>query len=363
MASSSGLFVAATGAVDKLAESCGWILGHLALWEMAALLALFAVLAGVVCAAYSNGVGWKRRLGGAAPILLIALPVCAFAVAHAADWLGACNIPAPYIAALAYAGAAWSGIMLGVCWDVYGASKNKPFQYTVLVSVMATTAFAYNMLQVAGSWGSDSNAVAQQFFAAIAMVATAVGVAIFGVEYGKNRGQYPRRYWLLPIALFVAGVMAYSVPSGADVWPGGDGGDIQWYIVQTMWAGVTVAGTMLGARIVAFLVEIAAKRQAAGLPAKSLRLWLTLTAALAVLGPSYYAISDEWVCLTTVTKCADPPGPIVSMYALAGLLGDDKYFRPWVFVTALLVVWNVMMALVAAMLGATMSTRMLKRTS
>lgn len=342
----SGLYVAATGAAGAPAEDCVQTQSHLGVWETVFLLALLAPPAGIACAASRGGAWSKKCLTDMAPSLFMVFLACAFAVVYAGGWSGVCDVSTlSSIAVLASYGVVLSVAMLAVYRDLYGTSAKERFQDPfVLVSVMTTTVFAHNMLQ-GMNWMPQDVGATMQFFAAIAMMASAVATAIFDAEYHKNRRHNLKLVRILPpIFLITIGVLAYYVTSGVDEWRVGDGDDIQLYVVQTMWAGVTIAVGMLVAHATEF-------------PTKSPFLWLVPAIMLAVLAPLYHGISSEWECLTSMAKCTDPPGPIVSMYKAAGHLDEGVTLRPWFFVTALLVIWHIFTALAVAILGAALAAR------
>lgn len=55
------------------------------------------------------------------PLLSVAFPAYAFAVAHATGWWGVCYISSLYVAALASTGLVLSGVTLGEYYSVYYA--------------------------------------------------------------------------------------------------------------------------------------------------------------------------------------------------------------------------------------------------
>ncbi len=342
MAFSSYAYVAAAAAAGVQARYYGPFQPCTTSWETAFLLALPALLVGVLLETHRGWIRRKRRLD-MAPGILVALPMCAFALAHMAGGWGACDMPVlPYVAALASVGAVLSAVIFGAYYDVHGTSGRGRFpDVTLLVSVMAAAAFAYNMLQVADGWWPENAEVALPLFATIAMVATALAVGVFGAEYGRNRGQSLVWASALSVALITMSVVVRIV-LGADDWEVVDGDDAYLYAVQTVWTGVTVAGAMLGARA------------AATFPKRYLPLWLTLTSILAILAVPYSDIWNSWECITSTDRCADPPGQIELMFNLAG----HGTLRPWVSVTVLLAIWHIFVTMAAAMLGAAVASRM-----
>lgn len=340
------LLVAATDAASTFSEDCGRTQSYLGEWEMVFLLALPvlpAMPAGILWVAYRGGMRRNGYLINAAPGLFIISVVCAFGVAHVAGLWGVCDTSIlSSLAAFASVGAVLSAVMLGVYRDVSRIPDKGPSPYaTLLLSAMAATSFAYNVLQVADGWGPQDIEASLQSLAAIFMVGTTAAAALFGVEYGKNQRQQPMWHWACPITLFTVGALAYFVPLGADGWRVEGSSDAYLYAVQIMWLSVTIAAAMLAT-------------YAAKLPTKSPWFWIVPTMMLTVLAPSYYDISAEWACLTSMDRCTDP-SPIVSMYEGAGHIGEGGTLRPWVFVTALLVIWHVFTAMAIAMLGVAMS--------
>ncbi len=344
----SALFVAATISDGAQSHGCGWALSHLGEWKMAlppALLALLALAAVITWGMCRCGIGgwWKRHRVDMVPLLTIVFPVCAFTVVYAVGWWGVCDVMAPHIAPLASAGVVLSVVMFGIYRDMYGTRKTGlPRGATILLLVMATTSFTHHILQAADGRGPQDIQVILQSLAAIATVATAVAAGVFGVEYGKNRGQSLKWGWVLSIVLIAVGIFAHVVSDVASQ-NVGNSGDIHLYATQAVWAGVTIAVAMLAAHM-------------PELPKKCRWSWLAvvLALALAALTVPYYAISSEWMCLTSADRCPDPPGPIKSAYDQL----DYEPLRPWAFVTILLAIWNVIMGTVVAMLEGAMAARM-----
>lgn len=344
MASCSCMFVAATGYADTPAADCVRAHPNLGAWETAFLIALPSLLAGIVYVICRGKALWKKRLVDMAPSLFIVFLVYALAVAYAAGWWGACDTSIlALIATLVSYGAVLSTTMFGAHWAVYCTREKGRLRYVIVpFSVMATTALAHNMLQAADKWGPQDIGATLQSFAVIAMVATAAAAAIFDAKYAKNRGRNLRYGWILPPAVLIAvGILAQFITPGAAGWVDGD--DIKIHIIQAVWAGVAVMGGMLGAR-------------ATESSTKLLRFWLAPVVVLVALTPFYHGVSSEWVCLTDMASCVDQ-GPIVRLYTLAGYIDEHGTLRPWILVTTLLSIWNVMMAMAVAMLGAAMATR------
>lgn len=207
MVASSALFVAATGAADALVERCGRA-SSLEIWGVALLV---APLAGIVWDAYRGvGVAWEKRYReDIAPFLCITFPAYAFVAAHMVGWACIYDTSIPYVAVLASVAAVLSGVMFGVYWDVSDLRGKwllrKPFR---LISAMAIVALAYHVLQVADGRDLLDVEATRSFLVTMTMVAMAAAAAIFGAEYGKNRGQIRKRYWALPVILVVAGALA-----------------------------------------------------------------------------------------------------------------------------------------------------------
>ena len=291
---------------------------------MVLLLAPLSLLPKIVRETYRGCVSawWKSHREGIAPFLFIVFPAYAFTVAHAAGW-GVCGAPALFISALAFASTVLSGVMFGIYWDAYDLPGKALFQNASMLALAATiaiTAFVHYALQVADGWESLYIEGARQLLVTLSMVAMVGTVGIFIVKYGKSREQNWRWRWcvlVLFVILIGLGVVFYYSPLDADDCRIEHGVDIQLYVAQTLWAGVTVLAAILGAIF------------AAHVPKLPLWLLLLLTVTLAYLAGQYSAIQDEHGTL-----------------------------QPSGFVLVLLGIWYVYMTLDVAMLGATMASRM-----
>ena len=341
-AASSALFVAATGAADALVERCGWA-SSLDIWGVAL---LAAPLAGIVWDAYRcAGMTWgKRYREDIVPFLCITFPVYVFVVAHMVGWACVYDTSTPYVAALASVVAVLSGAMFGVYYDVYGMREKGP-PWRIVTSVLAVAALAYYVFQVTVGWDS-SYEVVRQSFVVIAMVVMAMAVGIFGAGYGRNRGQRRIRWWLLPVAFIVVGAPAFYTASSQNSWSVGDDDYAYLYIVQSIWAGVTVGGVMLGALA------------AAGFPKKSPWVWVGPVIMLAALAAPYHYISNDWMCLVSVDGCAEPSDWVKSMRGMDRHNPDGNVvWRMQVYLAILLSFLIVFVAMAAAMLGAAVASR------
>ena len=244
MVASSYVYVAATEYADALVRSCGWA-SHLEEYGMVLLLAPLALLACMAYIAYRGGARRNKRLWHMVPSSFVSFSVYAFAVAHMAGW-GVCDVATmSSVAAAASVGAVLSGAMFGVYYDVY-ATRNKGTPWRIVTPVLAVAALAYYVFLVADG-RQLLNEVVRQSLVTVAMVVMAIAVGIFGAEYDRNRGRRRIRWWLLPIALVAVGACASSIAASQGSWDVGDGDYAYLYIVQSMWAGMTVAGVMLGA--------------------------------------------------------------------------------------------------------------------
>lgn len=346
MVASSSLFVVATGAADALVKRCGWA-SSLEIWGVALLV---APLAGIVCDAYRGaGVAWdKGYREDIVPFLCVTFPVYAFVAVHMVGWACVCDTSTPYVAVLASVAAVLSGVMFGVYWDVSDLSGKWLLRKPIgLILAMAIAALAYNVLQVANGRDLLDIGAVRQFLVTMTMVATATAVAIFGAEYSKNRRQIRKRYWSLPVALVVVGALAPILHHVGMIGGLGDGDDVYIHIVQSIWVGVTVAGAMLGARA------------AAGFPQRYLWLWLAVTVAFAALAVPYHGISNNWVCLVNMDRCADPPGWVTVMHELEEHPSfEHVVWRMQIYVAIALSALILFVTMSTAMLGAVVAARM-----
>lgn len=363
MTASSALFIVAIAAAGAPAEHCGRAPPHFEAWEMVLLLALPALplllimLDVIVWYTHRGEVRWKRHLE-MAPSLFVVFLVCAFTAGYVAGWLDVCDTATlSNIAALASVGAVLSSVMFGVYLNVCRTpGKGWFWNITVLAFVITATALVYYVLQVVNDLEPLYEA-ARQLLVPLAMVGMAMIVGIFSAEYSKNRRQSLKWTCMLLVALIAMGVTTY-IASGVYGRVVGDTADIHLYVVQTMWAGVTLAGAMLGVWAMLATRGILAEPAAAKWRPISHWVWLAPTMVLAGLAPSYHDISDEWVCLTSMDRCEDPPGPVMSIYGPAGHdISEHGTLRQWIPATVLLAVWNTVTAMVAAMLGDAVAAR------
>ena len=363
MTASSALFIVAIAAAGVPAEHCGRAPPHFEAWEMVLLLALPALplllimLDVIVWYTRRGEVRWKGHLE-MAPSLFVVFLVCAFTAGYVAGWLDVCNTATlSNIAALASIGAVLSSVMFGVYLNVCRTPGKEWFwNITVLAFVITATALVYYVLQVVNDLEPLYEA-ARQLLVPLAMVGMAMIVGIFSAEYSKNRRQSLKWTCVLLAALVVVGVATY-LTSGVYGRVVGDTDDIHLYVVQAMWAGVTVAGAVLGAGAMLETRAMLAEPAAAKWRPISHWVWLGPTMVLAGLAPSYHDISGEWVCLTSLDRCEDPPGNIELRYTLAVHdLNEHGTLRPWIPTTILLATWNGVTAMVAAMLGDAVAAR------
>lgn len=337
------LFVVITGTAGTEAEHCVRAPPNLEAWYVALSLTLpapLALLAGIMSHASRGRAWWQRRLD-TAPSLSVVFFVCAFVAGHAAGWWCVYDTPIlSYTATLASVGVVLSAVMFGVYRDAYGArEQGPPGDPTVLISVVAATSFASNMLRVAGDWGPQDIEATLRSFAAVAAVATAVAATAFTTEYRKNPGQSMRWAWTLSAILIAAGVIA-RIALGPDDWEDGSGGDTYLYVVQTLWTGMTMAAAMLAVVLTKLSTE-------------SRRLWIGSMLMLAIFVAFSDDFSGEWECFTSPDRCADSPGPMETIYRLT----ESGTMRPWISATTHISFWNVTAAVAVAMLGKAMAAR------
>lgn len=309
MAASSALFVFAKTAAGALDDQCRResphlealemvillifptlpdllaTLGELALWSLLAALATLVLLAVIVWRASRGSIRRKECLDMAPSLFVVSL-VCAFIVPYAAGWLDACGMLNLWIvASLASVGVVLSSVVFGVYLDVYHMPGKEPFRnMAALVLFMAAAAFAYYALQVDDVL-EPLHEVVRQLLVTFAMVAVAVMVGVFGAEYGKNRGQSLKQYSVLSFALISVGIVVYSLPSDADVHLVVYGIDIQEYIAQTLWAGITVLAAIMAMKIT--LRD----------PTKFLWFWIVSVVVLAFQGGVISDIQNKYVTL------------------------------------------------------------------